>query len=147
MSRCQLMRGFFLLRKCSDAAVGQCESCGRSMCAHHADPMSSDCTECTGKALLARDAGGRTRTLEGDFHKEAPETAINKGGRTADDPAVTMAMRDRLYTDGGYQPIVVGAIVGAAAYAAYDLRAFDADMRTGRDDLEAGAARDYLVDS
>ncbi len=45
---CQLKRGFFVMRDCTNPSVKQCGNCRRFVCEHHSanEPYSNICVEC-----------------------------------------------------------------------------------------------------
>lgn len=47
-NRCQLQRGFFMLRPCEQTALQTCAQCARPVCADHLSPQAElpRCVEC-----------------------------------------------------------------------------------------------------
>lgn len=96
MARCQVKRGFFVLRDCGNGAVAVCSLCNRAVCSEHITPGIAQIT-CV------------------DCHARQQQT---------DDPDDIYTYRHRYYTETHYAPIYSGGTY-ETYYDDYDVRSFD----------------------
>lgn len=111
MARCQIKKGFLILRDCGAETRSICSICGRPMCERHATGRGSNvqiCLDCYGRMA--------------DNSKLDPNKSSGARWRHA--------YRHDFYASGRYAPILQARFYDEY-YSDYDVRAFDV-MATDR---------------
>jgi hypothetical protein len=122
MPKCEVKRGFLILRECGNPTTRICSECGRGACDEH----------------LVTSAGGDWVCVDCQGRQVDPAETRD------DDPSLWRhSYRNHYYRSYGYAPYYAGAYYGSY-YDDYDTRSFDREAAAPGDTPENDGGPDFM---
>jgi hypothetical protein len=112
MPKCEVRRGFLILRECGNATTRLCSACGRGACEEHLVSGNKGTWLCV-------DCQGRQEKPDEPDEPDQPDLTADQ-----DTTRWRHSYRDRYYRDQHYAPLMTGIYFGSY-YDDYDARGFD----------------------